>query len=288
MINQGKIKQFVRLLIQADAVLVGAGSGLSADAGIDYSDPVSFAVKYPAMAQYGYTTNAEAMGLDQVSSPGLFWGYGLTHGSNMRFSNSGQPVYRHLLDLVRQKNYFVVTTNVDALFLRNGFARDRIYTPQGDYGRIQCLRPFSNETWPSESVIKGLLPLVNPITGKLPEAFVPRCPGCGGPVSFNVRMDAWFVETPYEDQHIAYTDWLQVNKAKKLLLMDIGTGFHTPVWIRKPFEKITYENPETQLIRINTNESEVPGNIRSRSICFPDRAITVLDAANKERMKAEG
>lgn len=279
---QKKIEKFVRLLDQADAVLIGAGSGLSTDAGIDYFDPSSFREKYPAMGQYGYTSNAELMGLDPSSCPGLFWGYYLVHGNYMRFCNSEQPVYRHLLDLVRQKDYFVVTTNVDALFSRNGFNEDRIYTPQGDYGRIQCRRPFSDDTWPSEPIIKGLLPLVDPLTGKLPEECVPTCPTCGGPVAFNLRMDAWFVETPYEQQSQAYTDWLEAHKYGQLLLIDIGTGFHTPVWIRWPFEKITRKNPGTHLVRINTDDPGVPDNITSQSMSFANRAIQVIDAVKHQ------
>lgn len=282
------ITHFCNLLDQADAVLVGAGSGLSADAGLDYADSRSFVRKYPAMAQYGFTTNAQLMGLDPSACPGLFWGYYLTHANNMRFCNSQQPVYRRLLNLVRQKDYFIITTNTDALFLRNGFAQERIYTPQGDYGRIQCLRPFSDETWPSEPVIKGLLPMVDPLTGKLPEEFVPSCPTCAGPVSFNLRLDARFVDSPYKRQSNAYKDWIQTNKGRRLLLIDIGTGFHTPVWIRRPFEKITFENPGSHLIRINTDDPQVPDSITHRSTCFPNRAIQVINAItdhlNKHRM----
>lgn len=272
-----KIAHFRRLLDQADAILVGAGSGLSADAGIDYFDLRSFAEKYPAMVPYGFTTNAELMGVDQSSCPGLFWGYYLTHGNHMRFCNSVQPVYQRLLDLVGQKDYFVITTNVDSLFLRNGFARNLIYTPQGDYGRIQCQKPCSDQTWPSEPVIKGLLPLVDPLTGILPQEFVPTCPNCGGAVFYNVRGGVWFVDAPHEGQYAVFMDWIQKNKDRRLLLIDIGTGFHTPVWIRWPFEKITFENPESHLIRINTEDPDVPENITSRSICFPDRAGKVMD-----------
>jgi NAD-dependent SIR2 family protein deacetylase len=117
-----KIKHFARFLDQADAVLVGAGSGLSVDAGIDYLDSTSFAEKYPVMLQYGFTNNAELMGFDQTPHPGLFWGYYLVHGNNMRFGSSEQSVHKRLLDLTgMKKEYFVITTNVDAFFQRNGF-----------------------------------------------------------------------------------------------------------------------------------------------------------------------
>ncbi len=286
-----KIDIFSRLLDQAECILVGAGSGLSIDAGIDYCDPASFIEKYPAMVQYGFTTNAELMGLDPSFYPGLFWGYYLTHGNYMRFADPLRPVYRHLLDLVLpKKDCFIITTNVDALFIRNGFAEDRIYTPQGDYGLFQCKKPCSDQTWPSKPVIKELLPLVDPLTGKLPEQFVPSCPNCGGPVFYNVREGAWFVDAPYKKQSRAYIYWVKKNLTRQMLLIDIGTGFHTPVWIRWPFEKITLENPKNHLVRINTKDPDVPETIAGQTLCFPNRAIEVMAAVtahlNQKRLKS--
>lgn len=273
-----KFKQVRQRIDQADAVLVGAGSGLSADAGLDYTNTRSFAEKHPAMLQYGFTNNLQLMGFDQSSAPGLFWGYYLEHGRNMRFCNSKQPVYQHLYDLVRQKNYFITTTNVDALFLRNGFDTDRIYTPQGDYGRIQCQTPCSDQTWPSEPVINGLLPLVDPETGKLPQKFVPTCPNCGGPVFYNVRGGSWFVDAAYEDQNVKFFEWVQDNQDRRIVLIEIGAGFNTPVWIRWPFEKITQANVNSHLVRINRDHPEVPDAIKNQATCFSHRAARVIEA----------
>lgn len=83
-------------------------------------------------------------------------------------------------------------------FERNGYAEDRIYTLQGDYGRIQCQRPCTDQTWDSQPVINGLLPRLDTDTGKLPKAFIPACPSCGGDVFYNLRGGSWFVHTPYE------------------------------------------------------------------------------------------
>lgn len=231
------------------------------------------------MVPYGFTTNAELMGLDPSACPKILWGYCLARGNYMRFCNSVQPAYRRLLDLVRQKDYFVITTNVDSLFLRNGFAENSIYPP-GDYGRIQCQKPCSEQTWPSEPVINGLLPLVDPLTGMLPLEFVQTCPNCRGQVLYNVRGGAWFVDSPDAGKYVIYMDWIQKNRDRRLLLIDIGTGFHTPVWIRWPFEKITFENSGSHLIRINKDDSDVPENITARSICFPNRAVKVINAVS--------
>ena len=274
---KAKIKRFARLLDQGDALLIGAGSGLSVDAGVDYLDTRSFAEKYPAMLQYGFSSNAELMGFDQGSDPGLYWGYYLAHGRNMRFGTSEQAVYKLLLDLAgMQEKNFVITTNVDAFFQRNGFEENRIYTPQGDYGRIQCLKPCSDHAWPSEQLINGLLPLVDPVTGRLPLDQVPSCPNCGGPVFYNVRGGGWFVDAPYQDQYKKYRKWVQETMGRRLLLIEIGAGFHTPVWIRWPFEKITHDNPKSHLVRINPEDADVPVDIANRSICFSNRAIDVI------------
>jgi NAD-dependent SIR2 family protein deacetylase len=126
-------------------------------------------------------------------------------------------------------------------------------------------------------MIKGLLPLVDPITGRLPKDQIPSCPNCGGPVFYNVRGGRWFVDTPYQGQYRAYRNWIQKTKHKRLLLIDIGTGFHTPVWIRWPFEKFTHDNPKSHLVRINMEDANVPVEIENRSICFSNRAIEVVD-----------
>lgn len=272
-----KVDRFARMLNRAECVLIGAGSGLSIDAGIDYFSKEAFAQKYPAMLQYGYTMNAQLMGFG-ILPPSLFWGYYLAHGYNMRFDPSPQEIYTRLLDLVSSKEYFVITTNVEALFERNGFAIDKIYTPQGDYGRMQCLEPCSTQTWESKPVIDKLLPFVDSQTQELPADMVPICSNCGGPVFYNLRAGNWFVDAPYRDQARQYHCWLKENWNRNIFFIDIGTGFNTPVWIRFPFEQLTYENQSARLVRINLNEPEVPEGIKKRSVSFSDRAGTVINA----------
>jgi NAD-dependent SIR2 family protein deacetylase len=278
-----KLDRFARVLGRSEYVVIGAGSGLSVDAGLDYFSKEAFAKTYPAMLQYGHTMSAQLMGFGNLS-PALFWGYYLAHGYNMRFGPSRQDVYERLLDFVSVKEYFVITTNVDAFFERNGFAKERIYTPQGDYGRMQCLKPCSTQTWKSKPIIDELMPYVDPATQKLPEDLVPICPNCGGPVFYNIRGGHWFVDSPYRDQARQYQYWLKENRNRNTLFMDIGTGFNTPGWIRWPFEKMTYENQLAHLVRINLDEPEVPDGIKQRSISFSDRAKNVIKALWEKRV----
>ncbi|MEJ2154923.1 MAG: hypothetical protein P8X96_06285 [Desulfobacteraceae bacterium] len=273
-----KIHRFSRMLNRADCILIGAGSGLSVDAGLDYFDKALFAKRYPAMLQYGYTISAQLM-VFSTSAPELYWGYYLAHAKNMRFGEPYKTVYSRLLDIVgAQQDYFVITTNVDALFVRNGFSDNRIYTPQGDYALMQCRRPCRDDTWPSGPIIDRLLPTVDPLTQKLPKALVPVCPNCGGPVFFNLRGGNWFVDAPYTAQRRRYQTWIERNQKRRILLIEIGTGFNTPVWIRWPFEELTLQNPNANLVRINLEESDIPENIRKRSLGFSNRAIDVVSA----------
>lgn len=280
-IDKAKIDRFLQMLERAECILIGAGSGLSVDAGLDYFDEDLFAKKYPAMLQYGYTMNAQLMGFN-TSSTGLYWGYYLAHGNNMRFGRPHKPVYSRLLDIIgSKKDYFVITTNVDALFVRNGFSKEHIYTPQGDYALMQCQKPCSQDTWPSKPIIDRLLPSVDPLTQKLPEALVPVCPNCGGTVFYNLRGGYWFVEAPYREQRLKYQAWVEKNLHRQILLIDIGTGFNTPVWIRWPFENLTLQNTNVNLVRINIDEPHVPTNISMRSLGFSNRAMDVISAAWK-------
>ena len=110
------------------------------------------------------------------------------------------------------------------------------------------------------------------------------CPNCGGPVFYNVRGGDWFVGAPYKTQRRKYQDWLKENRGNTILFIDIGTGFHTPVWIRWPFEKMTLENPNATLVRINPQEPHVPKTIGKRSIVFPNRAMEVITAVGGKKI----
>ena len=173
-----------------------------------------------------------------TSSPGLYWGYYLAHGNNMRFGEPHHPVYSRLLDTIGLKqDCHVITTNVDALFVRNGFPADRMYTPQGDYALLQCRKPCRNDTWPSKPIINRLLPAVDPLTQKLPEAIVPVCPNCGGPVFYNLRGGNWFVDAPYQEQCRRYQSWVEKNWNRRILFTgtaEFYSSISEPVLKRRP------------------------------------------------------
>jgi len=270
-------------LDKADRVLIGAGAGLSAAAGVDYTDEVAFARQFPALVNRGIRAAYQMIG-EHSLPPALFWGYWLRHVNDVRFGSGVRPVYQHLFQLVRRKDWSVLTSNVDALFVRNGFAEDRICSIQGDFAFLQCMRPCSDELWPSAPVLERLLPEIDPHTQALRDAgLVPTCPRCGGDVFFNVRGGAWFVETPWRRQFKALQEWLASGPNDRLVVLDIGSGFNTPGVVRWPMERAAAAIPSARFVRINRHDPALHVKLGERAITVAAGALEMLDAITRAR-----
>jgi len=276
-----KIDQAASFILDSDALMIGAGAGLSAAAGFNFSNKDQFARDYPGMFQYGFSCKLDMMANFSVPEE-LLWGYYLQHVKETRFSDGTHAVYQDLQAISGiQNNYFVLTTNADGLFERNHFDPGRIFTPQGDYRLVQCLKPCTQQTWPVEPLIDHFLPLVDKTTQKLPAGNCPKCPNCGGPMFLNVRGGDWFVEEPWVDSSIRFNQWLSENKNLKLVVLDIGSGFNTPVWVRWPSEKLVRGNPRAHLIRINLDHPDVPQDIKGHSLSFSEPADQIIARIRK-------
>lgn len=253
-------------LNDAQSVLLGSGAGLSAAAGIDYGDRQWFSEHFTPMLQYGISTCAEILG-GMGLPPLLQWGY-LSHQLEfVRFGDIDHPVYRLQHDELAQRDYFVLTSNVDALYQRHGFDDQRIYTPQGDYARMQCVRPCTNETWSTRPLLRQIREHTDPKTWQLEdESLLPACPNCGGPMFMNVRAAHWFLEAPYLPQRERLIRWLDTASDRRLLVIEIGAGFNTPSVVRWPCEQIALQHADARLIRVNPNHAEVPEALRDRSL----------------------
>ncbi|MCX6068072.1 MAG: NAD-dependent protein deacetylase of SIR2 family [Chloroflexi bacterium] len=228
------------------------------------------------MLQDGFTFRLDMMANFSVP-PELLWGYYLQHVKETRFAPGTQKTYQDLLALAqRLGNYFVITTNADGLFERNNFDVDRLFTPQGDYKLAQCLRPCTQQTWSVEPLIEKYLPLVDKTTQKLPPGGDPKCPNCGGPTFLNVRGGDWFVADPWIDGSLRFKNWLAANKDKRIVVLDIGSGFNTPMWVRWPAEQIVRANNQARLLRLNLYHPKVPGDIAPRSLSFSEPANEVI------------
>jgi len=277
-IDKADVEKTVEWIRSADSILIGAGAGLSADAGADYGDTQLFARNYPGMVKRGFHKKLELIGYTGWSEA-LKWGYLAQHVNEVRFQATKHPIYEQLLDIVRDKDYFVITTNVDAMFVKNGFDTSNIYTPQGDYAMLQCEAPCTREVWPIKPFVDAILPVIDHRTQEVTDpSVIPRCPNCGGPVFMNVRGGDWFIDEPYLDQAEKYHAWVESKKESHVVLIEIGAGFNTPVWIRWPMEEITYQYPAAKLIRINLLQPDTPSEIAAKSIKFKEKAVTAISA----------
>ncbi|MBY9020388.1 MAG: NAD-dependent protein deacetylase of SIR2 family [Candidatus Lokiarchaeota archaeon] len=281
MIIEDKIQNVINLLRDADCVLIGAGAGLSVDAGNDYMNKKSFAQNYPELVKLGFQMKAQLMGYE-VLPPDLEWSYLARHINEARFQPPPQQVYERLFSIVKDKDYFVVTSNVDMLFVRNGFDENKIFTPQGDYALLQCLGPCWTKTWETKPIIEEISSRIDPKTKKIDPRIIPKCPNCGGPVFMNVRGGSWFIEEPYKEQAKRFNKWIQKANNCQLLVIEIGAGFNTPGVVRWPMEQIVFKFENSHLIRVNLQYTQVPKEITEKSFVFKTRAKYFINALWEE------
>lgn len=244
-----------KLLKECDGVLIGAGSGLSTAAGIEYGGE-RFQRHFPDyIAKYGMR-DMYSGGFYPFASLEEKWGFRAKQVKLNRYDANVGDVYLKLLDLVWDKPHFVITTNVDAQFERAGFDTNNIFATQGDYGNFQCTVPCHDTLYGNKSQISAM---VEQQTGcRIPSELVPYCPKCGEPMMLHVRIDNTFVEnSDWLAAKQGYSEFLQQFHNQKLLLLELGVGFNTPTIIRFPFEQFSRQFPHTHLIRLNKN------NVRS-------------------------
>ena len=271
------IKRAADVLFDAEVILIGAGAGLSAAAGLDYTDEVAFAERFPGMLQYGFRRQYDLMGYP-FQDEALKWGY-LSVLLDHVYRTGVTQVYQTLRRIVGARDCFVITSNVDRYFHKNRFADAQIFTPQGDYERFQCYRRCHDATWDGKPLVEAMLVHVDRETQLVQDrSTLPVCPQCGGPVYMNVRGGDWFVDAPYMGKAGALRAWLDEAEERQLTVIDIGSGFNTPGVVRAPMESIGIGMPNAQLIRINTDHPEGPSG--TISIQAPaDEALNQLTTA---------
>lgn len=252
-----QLDQLQQLIQESDAILVGAGAGMSIPAGIDLDDHEAFKKAYPAMAQYGFEYGYQLLGYPYEDDK-LRWGY--LSASLMNSARLGvDDCYQNLKQILAGKDHFVMTTNVDRLFYKNGFDGNKIYTPQGDSFLFQCKTPCSQEVWDALPLLEEMERQIDPKTQKLTDdKYVPTCPHCGGEVYMNVRSGPFYISKHYAPQLEKLNQWLTDVGDKKLLLLEIGVGFNTPGVIRVPFEHLAAKISNCTLVRINPKDAQGP------------------------------
>ena len=280
------IEQLKQIISEAETVVIGAGSGLSTSAGFTYSGErfekyfSDFAVKYGFQDMY-------SGGFAPFASLEERWAYWSRYIMINRYMDPPKPVYNNILSLVRNKDYFVLTTNVDHCFQKAGFDKKRLFYTQGDYGLFQCSEPCHHKTYDNEKQIRAMWEFRNEM--KIPSELVPHCPVCGKPMSMNLRADDTFVTDEGWDQAAnRYQTFLQsrniINQSSQqegagnVLFLELGVGRNTPGIIKYPFWQMTAKNPNAQYVCINFGEAFVPYEIEKRSLCINDDIGEVLQA----------
>ncbi|MBP0954464.1 MAG: Sir2 silent information regulator family NAD-dependent deacetylase [Oscillospiraceae bacterium] len=250
----------------ADAIIIGAGAGLSTAAGFTYSGERFERFFSDFEAKYGFH-DMYSGGFFPFETPEEQWAYWSRNIYINRYMDVDNGTYKRLFELMKDKDYFVLTTNVDHQFQKAGFDKHRLFYTQGDYGLWQCSEPCHQKTYDNEETVRAMFEQQKNM--RVPSELVPKCPVCGKPMSMNLRADDTFVED--EGWHRAaerYDEFLRRHEGLHILFLELGVGMNTPVIIKYPFWKMTYANSKAVYACLNFGEAYAPDEIRGQSICI--------------------
>lgn len=278
------VNKLRKALQEAETIVIGAGAGLSTSAGFRYSGD-RFERYFKDFIQKYHFTDMYSGGFQVLQlAPEIMWAYWSRHIYINRYMNAPKPVYEKLLNLVAEKDYFVITTNVDHCFQKAGFDKKRLFYTQGDYGLFQCSKPCHQKTYDNEEMVQNMLTaqgfeigenreLIIPTNGEIkmtvPKELFPVCPECGEPLTMNLRSDDTFVED--EGWHQAaerYQEFLRRHDRSKTLFLELGVGGNTPVIIKIPFLRMTMEWRDATYACLNYGEAFAPNEIQDKAICI--------------------
>ncbi|MDE5566118.1 MAG: hypothetical protein K2I77_03930 [Anaeroplasmataceae bacterium] len=269
-----EIEQLKKAITEADAILIGAGAGLSTSAGFIYSGQ-RFEEYFKDFINKYHFRDMYSGGFYDFPSLEEFWAYWSRYIYINRYQDAPKGVYDTLFKLIKNHNYFVLTTNVDHCFQKAGFAKERLFYTQGDYGLFQCSTPCHNKTYDNEKIIKEMYSKQKYM--RIPTSLIPKCPVCGKTMTMNLRSDDRFVQDEgwYEAAQ-RYQTFLKQYKNKKILFLELGVGSNTPGIIKYPFWQFTMDNPNAIYACINLGEAVVPRDIKNQSICINEDIEKIL------------
>ena len=265
----------------ADAIVIGAGAGLSTAAGFTYSGERFEKYFFDFAARFGIR-DMYSGGFYPFPDAETRWAWWARHIYFNRYVEAPKPVYRDLYELVKDKDYYVITTNVDHQFQTAGFDKKRLFYTQGDYGLFQSVNPkirktYDNEDWVMQAMeAQGFVrnadgvfdvPADNKISMRIPTELIPKCPDDGSDMTMNLRSDDSFVEDEgWHRASAAYSDFLKSRDGLHVLFLEIGIGANTPVIVKYPFWQMTNDNENAVYACLNYNEAYCPHQIEERSI----------------------
>ena len=269
-----KLERLRAALSDADAVVIGAGAGLSTAAGFTYSGERFRQYFSDFSAKYGFS-DMYTGGFYPYATPEEYWAYWSRYILINRYQDAPKPVYDDLLALVRDKDYFVITTNVDHCFQKAGFDKKRLFYTQGDYGLFQCSQPCCQETHENKATIREMAARQTDM--RIPTELVPRCPHCGRSMTMNLRCDDTFVQD--EGWYRAaerYENFLRTRAGQRILFLELGVGYNTPAIIKYPFWRMTAQNPQATYACVNLEEATAMSGLEARAILMEADIGTVL------------
>lgn len=262
------------LLRQADKLVIGIGAGLS-EAG---TDTLLFKLRYPHYHEIGFRSIDDLrqhFWFLQKKRPESYWGFWAQHLFNILHADPIARPYQDLLDIAKDKDYFIMTTNIDNQLERAGFSEDKILAIKGDCRYSRCAAHCSEDLYPNKSAIEAMLKNM-PASYEVRSEDIPLCPRCGAMLIPNIRIDEQFVETQYLSKRAAYKDFISQAGDHNIVFLELGVDFNTPLAIRNPFEVLTCEMPNASLIRINDTFAKVPSVIKHKAVWIQDDISKVL------------
>ena len=285
------IKHFKKIMESTQAVVIGAGAGLSASSGFEYDGETFGRYFFDFEKKYGFHDmySGGFYPFETFEEQWAFWSRNIYINRYQRIPKS---VYDDLYSAVKNKDYFVITTNVDHCFQKAGFAKKRLFYTQGDYGLWQCSKPCHNETYDNEHKVramlraqgfsfdtKGMLYITEKqsLKMRIPSRLIPKCPICGRPMSMNLRSDSTFVENnSWHEAYERYMTFLRNHRKSKILFLELGVGMNTPGIIKYPFWQMAAKNHRASYACINQGEAVCPENIVQRATCINDDIGKIL------------
>ena len=297
-INNSDLEKVVSLISSSKAILIGAGAGLSTSSGFDSSGEIFHKYFFDFEKKYKITDKYSGS-FYPFPKKSEFWAFMSRNIYLMRFSGSPKKTYNILYEIFKDKNYFILTTNVDHLFQKAGFDKNRMYYMQGDMGLLQCKKPCHLKNYENYDLIKdmlidqgfsfdsnGELVVGNNIKSEINEKLIPKCPVCGGEMDFNLRIGNNFVEDNGWHKHKKlYADFVTKYKNDDILYIELCVGYNTPAIIKYNFWNRVNNNKKARFISINLEESDVPNEIKDRSLVISgdaDKIINEIYALIKE------
>lgn len=254
------------LLNDAEKIVIGAGSGLSTSAGLTYSGE-RFEKNFPDFIEKYNLHDMYSSAFYNFPTSEIFWAYFSRHIFLNRYDTIQNDTYQKLLKLVCNKDYFVISTNVDHAFIRSGFEENRLFCTQGNYGLFQCSKPCHNDTYDNEKAVFEMLKEQKDM--QIPTELIPHCPKCGALMSMNLRKDGTFVQDKnWYTSLEKYENFIESTFDKKVVFLEFGVGYNTPGIIKYPFWKFTHQNKNATYVCVNLETEGIPVEINSQSFIY--------------------